>query len=137
MMLGTAANTYTAPGIVSPASRATQSGPVEVVSERRARQSGNRRRIPHVSDQSGIRRIDENTQGVAIALAMGGIYVPEARSFSVAAGYGTFDGAHAFATQMAVRLDLNTILTGGIGFGLENNDAASKVGGRLGFQVSW
>ena len=137
MMFGTATSTYTAPGITSAASRAAQSGPVEVVtSDAQGNLATDGGAIMSQINQA-FRRIDENTQGIAIALAMGGIYVPESKSFSIAAGYGTFDGANAFATQMAVRLDPNTIVTGGVGFGIEHNDAPSKVGGRVGVQVSW
>jgi hypothetical protein len=84
-----------------------------------------------------FKKIDENSQGIAIALAMGSIYVPDSKTFSLSAGYGTFGGANAFATQMALRMNSNTIVTGGVGVGLDHGDAPTQAGGRLGFQVSW
>jgi hypothetical protein len=84
-----------------------------------------------------FKEIDENTQGVAIALAMGSIFVPDSKAFSLSAGYGTFGGANAFATQMALRMNASTIVTGGVGVGLDHGDAPTQAGGRLGFQVSW
>jgi autotransporter adhesin len=137
MMFGTAGNTYTAPGITSAASKAAQSGPVSfVTTDAQGNLATDGGAITSQINQA-FKRLDENAQGIAIALAMGGIYVPESKLFSFAAGYGTFDGANAFATQLAFRLDANTILTGGVGVGLENNDAPTKMGGRVGFQVSW
>ena len=79
MMFGTATSTYTAPGITSAASRAAQSGPVEVVtSDAQGNLATDGGAIMSQINQA-FRRIDENTQGIAIALAMGGIYVPESK----------------------------------------------------------
>ena len=137
MTFGTGLNTYTAPGITSAASKAAQSGPLEVVTSDASGNLATDGGAIFSSLNKAFRKIDENSQGIAIALAMGGISVPDSKNFSITAGYGNFDGTSAFASQMAVRLDQSMILTGGVGVGLAEGDASSKVGGRVGVQVSW
>jgi hypothetical protein len=137
VMLGTAKNTYTAPGITSAASRAAQSGPTEVVTSDAAGNLATDGGFITSRINEAFRRIDENSQGVAIALAMGSIYIPPTKNFSLTGGYGHFAGHDAFATQLAVRLDASTIVTGGFGLGLANGDAPTTFGSRVGFQYSW
>ena len=137
MMLGTVKSTYTAPGITSAASRAAQTGPTEVVTSDAAGNLATDGGAITSQINQAFRRIDENSQGVAIALAMGGIYIPPTKNFSLTGGYGNFAGHNAFATQMALRLDNSTILTGGLGLGLANGDVPTSFGSRVGFQYSW
>jgi hypothetical protein len=136
-MIGTASNTYTAPGITSVASRSAQSGPLSVVT---TDASGNL-----ASDGGQIfselnrafRKIEENTQGVAIAIAMGGLHLPDSKQFALGASFGTFDGKSALAAQSAIRLSPNLALTSGVGFGVGESAGSTKVGARVGLQASW
>ena len=81
-----------------------------------------------------FQEIDQNTQGIAVAIAMGGLVLPDAKNFAVAANVGFYDDKQAFAAQAAVRLDRTFTLNGGVGVGM--NDF-SKVGGRAGVMASW
>jgi len=86
------------------------------------------------SVNSAFKKIDENTQGIAIAIALGGIALPQGKNFAVAANVGFYDDKEAVAAQGAVRLDSVFSLNGGIGLGV---DDASKVGGRVGIMAAW
>jgi hypothetical protein len=94
------------------------------------------------SDVTGLRgdvnrafqEIDQNTQGIAVAIAMGGLVLPDAKNFAVAANVGFYDDKQAFAAQAAVRLDRTFTLNGGVGIGM--NDSSS-VGGRAGVMAAW
>ena len=78
--------------------------------------------------------IDENTQGIAIAIAMGGLALPTDKNFAISATLGIYDNKTAIAAQAALRIDKTYTLNGGIGFG---TDANSKVGGRIGITAAW
>jgi hypothetical protein len=129
---------------VSSASRAAQSGPVSFVtvdqygnlaSDGGALGSSLNQMSATLNQHS--RRLDENAQGVAMALAMGGIFLPDSKSFALSAGYGTFDGMNAFSAEMALRVDRDAVLTGGLGVGLEGGEAPTKLGGRVAVQFAW
>ena len=80
------------------------------------------------------KRIDENTEGVALALAVsGGVSFPNTKAFAVSGGWGTFEGSHALGFGAIGRVSDKVYLTGGVGMGLEN----STVGGRAGFLFAW
>ncbi len=83
---------------------------------------------------SAFKKIDENTQGIAIAIALGGIALPEGKNFAVAANVGFYDDKEAVAAQGAIRLDNIFSLNGGVGVGV---DSGSKVGGRVGIMAAW
>ncbi|HXG78865.1 MAG TPA: hypothetical protein VNJ31_05975 [Methyloceanibacter sp.] len=80
-----------------------------------------------------FQRIDENTEGIAVAMAMGGIALPNTKAFAISANLGFYDGKQAIGTQAAVRVNDTFALTGGFGAGLEEG----KVGGRVGFMAAW
>ena len=82
---------------------------------------------------NAFKKIDENTEGVAVAIAMGGIAIPQGKDFAVSANMGFYDSRQAFAAQSAIRLDETFTLNGGVGIGLNNN----KVGGRIGVTAAW
>ena len=78
-------------------------------------------------------RIDQNTEGVAVAIALGGIVLPQGKTFALGANLGFYDDKQAIAAQGALRLGDALTLNGGVGVGFENN----KVGGRVGFLAAW
>jgi hypothetical protein len=80
-----------------------------------------------------FKKIDENTEGIAVAMAMGGVALPDGKAFSLGANMGFYDGKQAVAAQAALRLDNSVALTGGIGFGLDDG----KMGGRVGVMAAW
>ncbi len=81
-----------------------------------------------------FKEIDKNTQGIAIAMAMGGLALPDSKNFVVGANLGFFDSKQALAIQGAMRLTPYVSVNGGVGMGL---DDASTLGGRVGLQVAW
>lgn len=80
------------------------------------------------------KRIDENSEGVAMALAMaGGASLPNSKTFALSGGWGTFEGSNALGFGAIGRVSDKVYLTGGVGMGLNN----STVGGRAGFLFAW
>ena len=82
---------------------------------------------------TAFRRIDQASEGVAIALAMGGLALPTGKNVALSANLGFYDGKQAFATQGALRLNDTYALSGGLGIGLDSG----RVGGRIGLQAAW
>jgi hypothetical protein len=81
-----------------------------------------------------FKEIDRNAQGIAIAMAMGGLSLPETKRFALGANLGFFDSKQAIAVQGALRLTPYVSVNGGVGVGL---DGDSTMGGRVGAQVAW
>jgi len=144
-MFGTASSTYTMPGVTSAASRAAQTGPVQVVTSDAA---GNLATASLVTNQDmvGINadlaaingRLNDLSQkaltGVAMAFAMAGAptLMPNEK-FAVTLNYGTFQGAHGIALGGAMRITDHLQANGGIAYGPNGNIA----GGRAGLRVGW
>ena len=80
-----------------------------------------------------FKEIDQNTEGIAVAMAMGGLSLPQGKTFAIGANLGFFQDKQAAAAQLALRLDENLTFNGGIGLGLETNE----VGGRVGVMGAW
>lgn len=80
-----------------------------------------------------FKRIDQNTQGIAIAIAMGGLTLPNNKNFAIGANIGFYDGKQAAAASGAFRLDDTLTLTGGIGVGFDGG----PVGGRVGIMAAF
>jgi hypothetical protein len=80
-----------------------------------------------------FKRIDQNTQGIAIAIAMGGLTIPTNKTFAIGANIGFYDGKQAAAASAAIRLDDTLTLTGGLGLGFDGG----PVGGRLGIMAAF
>jgi hypothetical protein len=134
---GTATNTYTMAGLASVASKAAQGTPTHLVTSNAqgdlAAYTFAELGLATSSDLAETnRRVQTNTQGVAIALSLAGtpMLLPS-EAIAVAAGWGTFEGESAFGASGAVRVDRNVQLNGGIGF------AGNSVGGRAGVRVGW
>ena len=81
-----------------------------------------------------FKKIDQNTQGIAIAIAMGGLTLSGNKDFAISGNVGFYDSKQALAFQSAIRLGPVVTLNGGVGFGL--NDTG-KVGGRVGLQAEF
>ena len=82
---------------------------------------------------SAFREIDKNAEGVAIAMAMGGIALPQGKDFALSANFGFFDTKQAFAAQTAIRLNDVLMFNGGFGLGMATN----QIGGRVGVMAAW
>lgn len=80
-----------------------------------------------------FRRIDENTQGIAVAIAMTGLALPNGKTFALGANMGFYDNKQALALQSALRLSEVVTLSGGIGVGTDTG----AFGARIGFMAAW
>ena len=141
-VLGTANHTYTAPGITSGASRAAQSGPLEVVTTDK---NG------HLASDGGLlyNTLSEFGAGIAIAMSLENPDLVGNERFGIAANLGFFEGNVALGVSMMGVLGHNFTgngerwaLSGAVGVSLDNEEfgghsAGSTVAGRAGVQVSW
>jgi autotransporter adhesin len=78
-------------------------------------------------------QINRANSGVAMAMAMGGGFLPENKRFAIAANYGAFSGQGAMAFTGLVRVTDNIVLNGSLGYSPEQN----SYGGRVGGQIAW
>ncbi|MGE5267710.1 MAG: hypothetical protein ACM3L9_10125 [Deltaproteobacteria bacterium] len=138
---GTASNTYTMAGLASEASRTAQGAPTHLVTSNAsgdlAAYSFSELGVASSQDianlredvNSAFRRIDENTEGIAVAVAMGGnLVLPAGHNFGISANWGQYDGRHALSATSAMRLNSNFTLNGALGVGLDTNKVGSRVG---------
>jgi trimeric autotransporter adhesin len=75
-----------------------------------------------------LKRIDRTSQGVALAIAMGGGFLSDDKKFSLWGGWGSFDGFNALAAQSYIRLTDDIVLNAGASFGLEDKVVGTRVG---------
>ena len=124
--IGTATNTYTFAGVTSPASRAVQSGPTQLLTT-----DGN----GNIASDGGsyARTIDENTEGVAMAMAMDAPDLRQHERFALKGNWGNFEGENALAFTGTVRLSQRVSFDAGIGIGTNHGN----VGGRAGLRIGW
>src|SRR5215471_18233417 len=128
VVIGTATNTYTTPGITSAASRAAQSGPLQIVT---SDANGNLatdggalfNNINNLTSQinqlnQDVRRLDG---GVAMSMALGGVYLPEHQRFAVHTDLGFYNGAQALAVQAIARINQTFTANGGVAYDLTGN----------------
>lgn len=80
-------------------------------------------------------QINLANSGVAMAMAMGGGFLPDSKKFAVAANYGGFAGQSALGLTGLARLTDNLVLSGSLGYTVVNNN--NEYGGRVGLQVAW
>jgi hypothetical protein len=132
VVVGTATNTYTLPGIASAASTAAQSGQLGLVTSDAA---GNLAYDPGLFDQIGKNKRDirDNKEGIAMAMALDAPYVAPGMTFAMSGGYGNFEGSSAVALSGAFRVSPNVQFDAGLGYGVSHNN----LGGRVGVTVSW
>jgi hypothetical protein len=152
-VFGTASNTYTMGGITSSASKAAQSGPVQLVTSdaggNLATSSLAGLGLASTADVGAINSqlfainahlsdLDMRTSraytGVAMAFAMARVptLLPNEK-FAATMNWGTFQGGNGLAINGAFRLNNNMQLAGGVAYGLDGNIA----GGRVGLRVGW
>ena len=158
VVVGTASNTYTMAGINSAASRAAQSGDVRFVT---ADSQGNLATADiSVSQQSMLNLVniatamtdlqgrvsnleqavynlrgdmDRANEGVAMAIAMGGGWLPDDKIFAISTNYGNFQSQSALAVSTYYRVSRNVVVNAGVGYGFRHN----AVGSRVGALVAW
>ena len=157
--MGTAADTYKAPGIVSQLSKDRQTqGKLEIVT---SDQGGNLatdgglvfdkinefddhfKTVDRRLDNDG-RRIDENQSGVALAISMENPDLTGNERFGVAMNYGNFEGASALSWAGMGVLGYDVLsrgdriaVSGGFGVGFAENNGDDVWGGRVGAQWTW
>ena len=130
---GTSSNTYTFAGINSAASKANQTGSTYIVT---SDANGNLATSGISVDQlnSSINGLGE---GVAMAMAMGGMQVPQGSHFALHVGYGNFNGSSALGGALAGTVfsspTVVVFLNGGLGYGV----TTGKVGGTVGATFAW
>lgn len=133
IVLGRVTETYTLPGLTSAASKAAQSGPLELVTTDAA---GN------LASDGGetFRRIDENQEGVAVAIALSDPDLFGGQKFAIKANGGFFEGWGAFGVTAKGLLKENVFgggemltVSGGFGYGVQEQ----TVGGRVSIQLGW
>jgi hypothetical protein len=141
MMFGTAADTYTAPGIDSPLSKARQSGPLRLAT---TDASGN------LATDGGatFTEIAKVKAGVAIAMAMDAPTLTRSENFGLRAGWANFDrNANAYGVsaigvicrECFVGIDRIAIdAAAGVGTSsFSSYGSGSIVGARAGAQLTW
>ena len=52
-----------------------------------------------------FREIDRNSQGIAVAIAMGGLSLPASKSFTLGVNVGFYESKQAISVQGAIRLN--------------------------------
>jgi hypothetical protein len=146
MAFGTASSTYVAPGITSGASKAAQSGPLQIVTSdaggNLATNTASGLGLASLTDINSINarisdldgRATKALNGVSMAFAMAGTpWLLPTERFAVAMDWGTFQGTNAVALNGAFRLSTNVQASGGLAYGANGGG----VGGRAGVRVGW
>ena len=138
IVLGTVAETYTLRGLTTPGSKSEQSGPLELVTTDEA---GN------LASGGGsiFEDIEENTEGVAMAMALENPDLKGSENFGIAINGGFFEGESAIAGAIMATLTDDLLsqlgagsggrlaLAGGAAYGVDHNN----FGGRVGLQLTW
>lgn len=141
MAFGTTASTYSMAGITSDASRAAQSGPLDLVTTDAAGNLGSVPLSDFFSGMSGIegrldgfeRKFDRQSDGIAIAMAMGAVALPADKSFALTGSVGYFNDTAAFGIGAVGQIAENWYVNGGVGVGTERG----TVAGRAGLTFAW
>ena len=139
MVFGTAANTYTAPGITSAASLAAQTGPTRLVTSDAGGNLATADPNSVVMNSSAFQNLQsdvrQNTEGTAIAIALGGAaaILPEDKTFAASMNWGNFQGQNALGFGGVGRVNDNWFLNAGIGVGMNQG----TTGGRAGVTYAW
>ena len=135
MAIGSGDNTYTMGGITSQASKAVQTGPLELVTtDAQGNLASDGGAFQRQLDALGDRD-SELAEGIAIALALDAPNLQSGQSFALRMGYGNFDGSSALGVAAAGLLDKGSFadrstvtLDGGVGFGTSDGTVAGKAG---------
>jgi hypothetical protein len=142
VMMGTATQTYTTPGIVSDLSQDRQAGPLELIT---SDASGNL-----ASDNgSTFKTIAKVQAGIAIAMAAEAPSLTDSENFGMRIGYGNYNGddGNGVAFSAIGVLCRNCLTSGdrlavdgafGAGWSeYKTYDAGNVVAGRAGVQWTW
>lgn len=78
-----------------------------------------------------VKRLDG---GVAMAMALGGVYLPEHQRFAIHTNMGFYNGAQALGVQAVARINHTFTANGGMAYDLTGNGG---VGGRVGISAGW
>jgi hypothetical protein len=151
-VFGTAANTYTMPGITSGASKAAQGAPTHIVTTNLtgdlAAHTPAELGLASTGQIGGLqqqinalgRRDEELADGIAISLALAQPIFQPGQTFAMRVGWGNFDGANAIGVSAAGVLGRgywgptsSVVLDGGIGTGTSEG----VVAGRAGLTFGW
>jgi len=141
-VFGTAANTYTMPGITSDLSRTRQSGPLEVATSDA---------MGNLATDGGqiFETLSENQAGIAIAMSLPTPSLQAHESFGVAFNWGKFKRSQALGVSAMGVVNRNVFgggerlsLNGGFGLSIQEktfggHNAGTTKGGRVGVQLSW
>lgn len=128
--------TYRLAGISSDQSLAAQEGPVEFVT---SDASGNLATMSMAPFFDSIDALDDRVdaleddnrsmrEGVAIALALGGVQLPADKTFALSANVGMFEEEAALGFGAIGQVSENVYLNGGVGFGTSHGTVAGRVG---------
>jgi hypothetical protein len=123
-MFGTTTNTYTMPGITSWQSTSNQQGQLGLVT---TDADGDL-----ASDPALYNQIGKNRQGIAMAMAMSGFWVPENKQMAANLNVGTWDGAWAVAANIGGKVNDSFHVSGAISL-----SETGLIGGRAGGMISW
>jgi len=138
-VLGNADNTYTTPGIASQASRDAQSGEVGYVTSDASgnlavdRSIGSQMSSLSSQVDRNAQEIENNKEGIAMAMALDAPYVPVDATFALSSALGHFEGSSAVAVSMGFRANENVQFDAGVSYGVDRN----QVGGRVGMTYAW
>jgi autotransporter adhesin len=72
-------------------------------------------------------------EGSAIAMALGGGFIPDNKRYALTVNWGGYHGTSAFGVMGLFRVSDNLIVDGGVGVGVSKGD----VGGRVGLTYAW
>ena len=130
VMLGTLNESYTLPGLPGDPSRSFQSGPLELVTtdaDGNLASGGGR-----IFDD-----IEDNTEGIAMAMALENPDLKGSEKFGIAFNAGYFEGEYAVAGAIMASLvegnGVRLAVAGGAAYGVEREN----IGARAGFQLTW
>ncbi len=135
-MFGTSSNTYTTPGITSAASKAVQTGPVQLVTSDAGGDlaTGSLSGLGIASSAELNNVANRAYSGVAMAFAMAGVpTVLPGERFVTTMNYGTFEGANALSFNGAMHVTDHIQFDAGIGYAPDQG----IVGGRAGVRIGW
>ena len=83
--------------------------------------------------REAFQKIDANTEGIAVAMAMGGLTLPSNKKLAIATNVGFYQDKQAVSAQGAYRLSDSWALSGGVGLGVKEGE----IGGRVGVMAAW
>ncbi|MFZ1883842.1 MAG: YadA-like family protein, partial [Rhodoplanes sp.] len=157
VMIGTANATYTAPGITSAASLAAQSGstyfvtsdlngnlavssmsPANIVNSITTLEGSVSALQGSVAAlQADVASLHTDVakafEGTAVAIALGGGYLPDNKRFAISTNWGTFRGENAASVVAHLRVNDFMVVNGGFASGFQHGG----MGGRVGATFAW